>query len=133
MCVAPMIYLQPYDITAPTESPFDNISVAWGVLHVDHEGGTARWLLVDEDDDDDDNDASENSGDADNDAHTHAQATLLLPHGQLPEDFWRQVSRNTEYTLHVEELAAENFVLSVTQEQCADPSKPRAIFDAFAG
>lgn len=52
------------------------------------------------------------------------QVTVLIPPGDLPEHFWKQVSHNTEYIIHVEEICAENFVLAVLGDnECPDKSK----------
>jgi hypothetical protein len=116
-------------------SPFDNVGVAWGVLELID--GSPKWLTISGEDDDDDensennNNNNNNSQDDDDEAHHHS-STMLLPHGQLPEDFWVKISRNTEYVLHVEEITAENFVLCCTQESCASASHVRAMCEVLS-
>lgn len=131
LSVAPLLYLQPYNVMEG--SPFDSIGVAWGVLAVGSDG-RAVWTQVENDEDDGENE-DENSSHNDEDEEageaTSRRATMLLPHGSLPEEFWRKISRNTEYILHVEEICAENFVLCVTQDKCDDSTKPTAMFEVL--
>lgn len=130
LAVAPLLYLQPYNVFE--SSPFENISVAWGALALNV--GSASWVCIDaeEGDDRDDEDNHENDDENSDDHGGSRKTAMLLPHGALPEDFWLQVSRNTEYVLHVEEIAAENFVLCVMEEKCQDKSKPMAMFEILA-
>lgn len=57
----------------------------------------------------------------DNPKATMLHDVLSLP--DLHQDLFRQIGRNTNYLLHVEEVVAENFAMLALQEPCADPAK----------
>ena len=105
----PMLFLEPYDLDAPEDSPLEHLVCAWGVLDVD----SLEWIT--EETERGENEAEESA--------ERLETTLLVPGNALPEDLYLQTSRNTPYMFHADEVAAENFVLAAMgAEQCDNPT-----------
>lgn len=114
--LVPLVFLNPYDVHQDNETPFDHLTVAFGVLDLD----TLQWATEPAETEEE---GGQGGGQDDVD-----EVTLLMPPGALPDDFWRQVSRNTTYILHVEEVCAENFVMAALKdEECDNINKVRAL------
>ena len=113
--LVPLLFLAPYDVAGEQASPFDYMTVVFGVLRMtprqDKEGKyDLSWVTEDAEE-------GGEGGDID------SEMTVMVPPEMVPADFWRQVSRNTGYVLHVDEIAAENFVLlAMKNRQCDNPT-----------
>jgi hypothetical protein len=112
--LVPLVFLTPYDVALDAASPFDFLTVVFGVLRMEEDEERPGKI-----------DCSWVTEEAEEGAHELDQEmTLLVPPEMVPEDFWRQVSRNTGYVLHVDEIAAENFVLAAMQTtECDNRTK----------
>jgi hypothetical protein len=111
--LVPLVFLRPYDVNDETLSPIDHITIVFGVLkmtpHPQKDKIVASWI-------------TEEAQVEEGEAPLEEEVTLLIPPDALPEDFWRQVSKNTGFILHVNEIASENFVLVAMKEtECDNP------------
>ncbi len=117
--LVPLVFVTPYDVAGPEHSPFDFLTVVFGVLRMEPReeaaGGGVELSWVTE--------VPEEGAEEEARHELDAEMTLLVPPQLVPEDFWRQVSRNTGYILHPDEIAAENFVLAAMKTACDNPGK----------
>lgn len=117
----PLTFLAPYDFGDETLSPMDHMTVGWGVLSIDLDESSGKadvsWVTEPIQPED----GQEVTASVEGDGEGPQEVTLIVPTQALPEDFWRQVSRNTGYVFHVEEIAAENFVALVLKSPCDCP------------
>ncbi len=112
--LVPLIFLTPYDVSQEKASPFDFLTVVFGVLRMEEDEERPEKIVC-----------SWVTEEAEEGAHElDKEMTLLVPPEMVPPDFWRQVSRNTGYVLHPDEIAAENFVLAAMETtECDNPAK----------
>jgi hypothetical protein len=116
--LVPLVFVTPYEVEGPENSPFDYLTVVFGVLRIEQreeEGGGVELSWVTEEPEREEGAAAPHELDA--------ETTLMVPPQLVPDDFWRQVSRNTGYILHPDEIAAENFVLAAMKTACDNPGK----------
>ncbi len=111
--LVPLVFLTPYQVDGEGHSPFDFITVVFGVLRQEEgEGGKMEVSWV-----------TEPAQEGEEEEGIDSDMTLLVPPQLVPPDFWAQVSRNTGYILHPDEIAAENFVLAAMKSECDCPAK----------
>ena len=123
--LVPLIFLTPHDISDADSSPIESMTLAFAVLKMEVDEPSEKLLCSWVTETPAPEDLPENIS-----ADEVQDVTVLIPPGDLPEDFWKQISRNTEYVIHVEEICAENFVLCVLgDDKCSDPTKVQAFKD----
>lgn len=133
--LVPLLLLKDFS-PASGESLLDHVSLVFGVVRlfeVEREDGEtkhkAEWVTGEDDADEEktnnnnnninnnnneagSSDAAQAQSNGDGDDNESASA-LLIAADEIPYNFWQQVSQNTAYITHIEEIVAENFVACV--------------------